>query len=307
MLDAYSLKKGKEMSLTIPSIQQQRHQPRHKIQRLQQDYHVSSSSSCSCSSCSSSSSTGISTLVFVLFLLLLQQQTLPTSSNLPTAQAWQYKPISTKIQPKLYLLANVWKEGTPIDDHNNNNVDAGNHQHVVDNSHHQDINAAWRFASLHGSSFKRQNILDGGLGSTSHSPIHQYIHQYAITADGMPSIPPREWKTGSSNGGTPDTLQHLHQHQQANEEIKVSSSSTSSSITSTSTVSHHQHGQNNPRPKLHQGIYQLTNEEEYRYVLFFPLYDESDLDMVIIDLFSSPFYLFPLIFLLSILLLHDVI
>jgi hypothetical protein len=119
----------------------------------------------------------------------------------------------------------------------------------------EDINAAWRFASLHGSSI-RNHIFSG----ESHHPLTMSTNEYTTSV----------------------TLQqqqqslHYPQHDPTNENAWSTTHMDSSNDDDASTFftaspqqqqmqqQQQQQQQQYSLPKLYQGIYQLSNEEEYR-------------------------------------------
>jgi hypothetical protein len=182
-------------------------------------------------------STGKSAFVGLLFLLHFSSPLFP--SHLLT-QAWQYQQLS-KTRNKSYYQSSVLTGGTQ---------DVGDH-HQHSDCHQEDINAAWRFASLHGSSVGR-HIVNG----QSHHPFNRDRNESPITTTAvLPQQPQKEWNHASD--WTPLTS-HFSQKTIEDDDGTFSPPSIASSY------SHQQKHQQYPMPKLHQGIYQLTNEEEYR-------------------------------------------
>jgi hypothetical protein len=123
----------------------------------------------------------------------------------------------------------------------------------------EDINAAWRFASLHGSSI-RNHILSG----ESHHPLTMSTNEYTTSV------------TLQQQQQQQQQQQSLHypQHDPTNENAwstthMDSSNDDDASTFFTASPQQHQQQQHQQQeqyslPKLYQGIYQLSNEEEYR-------------------------------------------
>ena len=114
-----------------------------------------------------------------------------------------------------------------------------------------DVNKAWRFASLHGSSIGTR-VANG----QSHHPLSR-LQPFVSTPTAASSATEID---GNKNDRHDSVV--VKTSTTAEADLKEAAQAAAESRSETKST-------DSPMPKLYQGVYQLTNEEEYRYVFFF--------------------------------------
>ncbi|KAG7350003.1 cyclic nucleotide-binding protein [Nitzschia inconspicua] len=151
-------------------------------------------------------------------------------------------------------------------------IDDYQYQYHYNPTSQEDVNAAWRFASLHGSSIGQHSTL------ALHNEPYNHPHPHPIvqsTNEYLASLSTTTTTTTihtSNNHLLPQQEQQQQDYFHMNSDVLWNEPQSQqqehpSSSSSSSLQQHNQHDKlqvQQSMPKLHQGIYQLTSEEEYR-------------------------------------------